>query len=705
MVGALAASSWPAARAGEALEAIASRCGIAARPNSTPVIPAALDDEQLSDWIEACGEWLGVEIQAATLPYAGLAEALQSAGPAMLRIGSGPETHLLLIVGRESRRLLLLGPDLRLRRAAADQVASALAEEIEQPVAVRIDRMLDSSGVKPRRKAKVAKAILRDRLASRQIGGCWLLRLPPDASFWRQLRQVRAPARAAALACANFAQDLLWISAWWVLGAGALEGRIDRALLTAWLLLLATMLPCRVLATWMQGRVAIGAGGVLKQRLLAGALRLEPDEIRSQGAGQLLGRVLESQAVESLALSGGFLALVAVIELVLAAIVLGASGVWTEPSMLAVWTAAMIWMTRRYFTETGRWTAARLDMTHDLVERMVGHRTRLAQERPENWHAGEDEALERYLQSSRSVDRAAARLQAAGPRVWLILAVAAIGPVFVSGGRSAAELGACIGGILLAFRAFKRMSGGLWQLAGAAIAWKRTSVLFHAAARPRRAGSPAYAAARGATDGDNSVLDAHDLTFQYPNRRQPVLRRSSLRIHHGDRVLLEGPSGGGKSTLASVICGLRAPDSGLLLLNGLDRHTLGDHGWRRGVVSAPQFNENHVLTGTFAFNVMMGRRWPPTPDDFEEMELLCEELGLGALLERMPAGLLQCVGDTGWQLSHGERSRLYIARALMQKADLIVLDESFAALDPENLRRAVDCVASRAKSLLVIAHP
>ena len=74
-------------------------------------------------------------------------------------------------------------------------------------------------------------------------------------------------------------------------------------------------------------------------------------------------------------------------------------------------------------------------------------------------------------------------------------------------------------------------------------------------------------------------------------------------------------------------------------------------------------------------------------------------------LERMPAGLLQCVGDTGWQLSHGERSRLYIARALLQQADLVVLDESFAALDPENLRRAVDCVVARTKSLMVIAHP
>jgi ATP-binding cassette subfamily B protein len=66
--------------------------------------------------------------------------------------------------------------------------------------------------------------------------------------------------------------------------------------------------------------------------------------------------------------------------------------------------------------------------------------------------------------------------------------------------------------------------------------------------------------------------------------------------------------------------------------------------------------------------------------------------------------MLQQIGETGWQLSHGERSRLYIARALLQGADLLVLDESFASLDPENLDRAFQCVARRTHALLVIAH-
>jgi ATP-binding cassette, subfamily B, bacterial len=209
----------------------------------------------------------------------------------------------------------------------------------------------------------------------------------------------------------------------------------------------------------------------------------------------------------------------------------------------------------------------------------------------------------------------------------------------------------------------------------------------------------------GGSDGAPTVIEAHGLVFRYRARGAPVLQGCDLRICAGDRLLLEGPSGGGKSTLAALLSGLRVPESGLLLLQGLDRQTLVVQGWRRRVVAAPQFHENHVLTETFVFNLLMGRRWPPQPADVEAAGSVCCEFGLDDLLSRLPAGLLQVVGETGWQLSHGECSRLYIARALLQEADLVVLDESFAALDPETLHRCLDYVLKRAATLLVIAHP
>jgi ABC-type bacteriocin/lantibiotic exporter with double-glycine peptidase domain len=178
-----------------------------------------------------------------------------------------------------------------------------------------------------------------------------------------------------------------------------------------------------------------------------------------------------------------------------------------------------------------------------------------------------------------------------------------------------------------------------------------------------------------------------------------------MRIRPGERVLLEGASGSGKSTLAAVLSGQRWPQSGRLLLHGRDLPPLGATAWRRQVALAPQFHENHVLTDTLAFNLLMGGRWPPRQEDLDAAEEVCRALGLGPLLDQMPAGLQQQVGEGGWRLSHGEKSRLYIARALLQGAELIVLDESFAALDPESLRRALLCVLDRAPSLLVIAHP
>jgi ATP-binding cassette subfamily B protein len=75
------------------------------------------------------------------------------------------------------------------------------------------------------------------------------------------------------------------------------------------------------------------------------------------------------------------------------------------------------------------------------------------------------------------------------------------------------------------------------------------------------------------------------------------------------------------------------------------------------------------------------------------------------VLPTRPGKLFQMVGETGWQLSHGERCRVFLARALLQRVGLIVLDESLAALDPPTLERALGVLEARAPTLLVIAHP
>jgi ATP-binding cassette subfamily B protein len=292
------------------------------------------------------------------------------------------------------------------------------------------------------------------------------------------------------------------------------------------------------------------------------------------------------------------------------------------------------------------------------------------------------------------------------PRGWLIVGLCGLAPRFITAGLAGGPgLAVALGGVLLAHQALQSLMAGATQLTDASIAWRRVGSLFRAASKASDASAMAAAAATPATAKARTVVEAHDLTFRYPGRTEPSLHGANLRIERGDWLLLEGTSGGGKSTLAALLAGLRRPDSGLLLSGGLDRPTLGEDGWRKRVAAAPQYHENHVLTGPLSFNLLMGRHWPPTAADLAEAEAVCRELGLGDLLDRMPGGIMQMVGETGWQLSQGERSRVFLARALLQKPELVLLDESFAALDPENLRQSLECVLRRAETLMVVAHP
>ena len=200
------------------------------------------------------------------------------------------------------------------------------------------------------------------------------------------------------------------------------------------------------------------------------------------------------------------------------------------------------------------------------------------------------------------------------------------------------------------------------------------------------------------------MLAADDVGFAHPGRATPVLTGADVAIHDRDRLLLTGPSGCGKSTLASLLGGLRTPATGRITLRGRTLDQWGSYGWRRQVGIAPQFHENHLLLHSLAFNLLMGRRWPPQPGDLELAHAVCEALGLGPTIDAMPAGLGQIVGETGWQLSHGERSLVFLARTLLSGADVLLLDETFGSLDPATAGRALHVVTSSPKTVLAIRH-
>ncbi|HET8744964.1 MAG TPA: ABC transporter ATP-binding protein [Ramlibacter sp.] len=706
----LQALLWPVPRLGEALEELARRARLRVAAGEGAQVPATLaadGEAEQGRWLEWAAQRLGLEAEGLDAVAPELEGLLRGAAPALLRVEdpAGAGAGFLLLVKARGDRAHLVGPDLRLHRLAIPDLRRALCARLEAPYAQEIDKLLAAAAVPSQRQASVRSALLRERLAERQVASCWMLRLAPSRGFWEQLAQEGLRQRIFPIVAAFGLFYGLEVLSWTLIGNGTLHGNVDTGWLMAWTLLLATLVPLQWLSGWLDARFAIDAGRIMKSRLLAGALRADVETVRRQGAGELLARVLESQALESLALNGGFGVLVALLELLFAASILAAgAGGWVHVVLLLAWAALTLVLGLRYLGRLRAWTLERLRMTQALVERMVGHRTRLAQEQRARRDHEEDQELGNYLRSSRSMDRAILPIVGVMPRGWMLVALGGLAPAFVAGTASPTDIAIALGGMLMASRALGGISDGISALARAAVAWKQVSAFFVAGEEAAR--EPFLPATTPARDegAPRRLVDARELSFQYREAAKPVLRDVDLAIHHGERILLEGSSGGGKSTLAALLTGLRAPASGSLLLDGLDRQTLGRN-WHRLAAEAPQFHENHILSGTLGFNLLMGRNWPASEEDLQEARALCEELGLGELLERMPAGLAQTVGETGWQLSHGERSRIFLARALLQKAPLTVLDESFAALDPETLARCLRCAFERAPTLMVIAHP
>ena len=654
-------------------------------------------EEDAGEWIEAACRRMGLEAEPGHTRLRDVERALEQAAPAVLSLPDGGYAGVITVQNGKAR---LIATDLRARTVPLDELRDVLCEPAEARYAAEVDALLAGCGAAGAARRRVGRALRRERAGSASVPLGWQLRVPPGSSFRRQMIHAGLHMRALTFAATYAAEYLLSLGAWWLLAMAALGGRVDRGWLLAWALMMASSLAFRSWKGASSESLATAVGGLLKQRLIAGAMRLDPDSVRHHGAGGMLARIMEADALHSLALGGGLAALVAPIELLVAGTLLwlGAGGTWHALLLVAAVAALSACIVNNQRLRA-QWTDARLTMTDSLVERMHGHRTRLAQERSTRWHAGEDRALDQYLERSAALDGSTAIVHTLVPRVWLLTGFAALVPAFLRS-SSPASLALSIAAVLLAHRSLRALGLGLGDLSGAALAWRRIAPLFRAAAQT---GEPGVMTA-GSRHAGEIVLDARDLSFRYRQGGDAVLRGCTLRIQNGDWVLLEGGSGNGKSTLASLLAGLRAPESGLLLAGGLDSRTLGEARWRRTVSYAPQAHDNYIFAGSLAFNLLMGRAWPPRRQDLAEARAVCEELGLGDLLARMPAGLDQIVGESGWQLSEGERGRIFLARTLLTGANLLVLDECFSALDPESVEVAFGALRRRAPAVVMVAH-
>lgn len=189
------------------------------------------------------------------------------------------------------------------------------------------------------------------------------------------------------------------------------------------------------------------------------------------------------------------------------------------------------------------------------------------------------------------------------------------------------------------------------------------------------------------------------MTFGYDPAR-PVLSDINLEIAPGQHVVLVGPTGAGKSTLAKLMTRFYDPTDGMVAIDGYDLRTLASKDLRRSVTMVPQ--EGFLFTGSIRENILFGR---PGATDAEVVSA-CRSLGIHEFIMSLPNGYETLVSFRGSRLSAGEKQLVSIARAFLADPPVLILDEATSSLDPateeqveEALRRLL-----KGRTSVVIAH-
>lgn len=678
---------WPMASVREGLQSLAVEARLPVRNAVLPPVEPTLT------WLETACEFLGLDVELAQGRADELAAALETLAPGTMAILEAQQ--VLFAVRGDRRHITLLGTDGALIRVAVRDLARALRLRFDVPPAT-------PSFLAEFPAAKARYERIRVELDS-----------PPDPPFFAAapIRVASEQPLATELASQSFgtrisgalalmlAETLVAAIATLLLGRSAAAGWVDRASIIGWGIAMAIQTALTALLALNVGQLNIELSGALKRRLLAGALRLETDSARRDGVGANLALAAESAVVDQLSVLDIAHALSTLVVVLTAGFYLARQDGIAALVLLLVCVSmgALLYDSYRLAAQTVR---TNVKLTDIFVERVLGHQTRLVQLPRGEWHKGEDEPLHLYTELVQRLDRRSVAL-AILPRVWLfVLALLQFRHLF-DASTSRLDLIPFVAGYA-ASQALGQFIAGAQRLLRWPISLRLLRPMLDQAVVPR---SPEITQLpEGTLDDGDVIIQASGLRFSYAADLPSVLNGLDLEIRTGDRLLVTGPSGGGKSTLAAVLTGFRKPTAGLVMLRGVDQPSVRPSVWRRHVVSAPQFHENHVFQNTLAFNLLMGRGWPASPYDLEQATAVCRALELGPLIDRMPAGLQQVVGDTGWRLSHGERSRVYIARALLQNADLLILDESFGTLDPEILSTAMEAVKRFGRTLMVISH-
>ena len=194
------------------------------------------------------------------------------------------------------------------------------------------------------------------------------------------------------------------------------------------------------------------------------------------------------------------------------------------------------------------------------------------------------------------------------------------------------------------------------------------------------------------------------VTVTYPGRVTPALSDVSLRIEHGSRVAFVGPNGSGKTTALSLVNRMFDPDSGRVLIDGVDIASVQVRSLRRQVGVVTQ--ETVLFKGTIRANIAYGGLTSPRVLGEAEIVAAATKARADEFIAKLPLRYDTPVAEQGLSLSGGQRQRIAIARAILRDPRILILDEATSMVDAESEAAIAAALAefSKGRTTLIVAH-
>jgi thiol reductant ABC exporter CydC subunit len=443
---------------------------------------------------------------------------------------------------------------------------------------------------------------------------------------------------------------------------------------------------------------ALRALGRIRARFYERIEPLAPAELSQYRSGELLGRMVgDVDALQGLYVRGigpPVLALaVGTVSVAVTAVFLPAAALVLAGGLLVAGAAVPLLAAEVTRRAGRRQVAARAELTADLVEVLRGAPELVA-------YGCEEQTLTRL----RAADHELARLSrrqalAAGLGDALVVLTAGVTVAAVLAVSVAAEIDrvllATLALLTLAsFDAVTPLTAAARELSATRSAGRRVVELTDRSPLVRDPEEAVPAPQRGAP------IALEGVTARYPTADEPVLRALTLTVPPGSRIALVGPSGAGKTTVTSLLLRFLDPEEGRVTIAGRDVREYRQDDVRAMFALAGQ--DAHVFNSTIRANLQLAR-----PDATEgELWGALREARLDLWVSALPEGLDTLVGEEGERLSGGQRQRLTLARALVTRAPVLVLDEPTAHLDPEMAEALVQDVfaAAEGRTVLLITH-